>query len=814
MHWSQLETVLKGIYLGLLVFVALQAPTWLQLTLVAGCVLGGLLLCLSWAAQARLREGYQVRGRLPAFVLFLLLESPDLVYGGILMGLAVSAVLIRGPQTPAALLPLCVAGGALLGLVLAQLGSWRDRRVRLGLGMAVAVLLAVMALAVFGFLGNLGLQLALPSPQQFGAQLLVGVPVFYLLTFVGRNEESEMEFGALCAALGVGVFLLTAEHRGLQSLGLLLGVGLYFFYTLRVLPGLRVFKHTLRGLSYARIGRNREALLCFRRALQLGPDNALAREGLWAIHRSLDFARLQDDPETLALIDFELCLQRAGSLLVTTPFPEQLSEARSLLDLVASQCPTQRPAVQYWRAVALTHSHDYAAAAAELTAALDLSAPPAEQPSRLAIRFAAWQLALLLHPELKRRVGIPLLEQPGGHLDAIAAVERRLEENPEDAAAWDLKRLVYSSLTEAEYNRVVPSGEAASDFDHGYAQQLGLALIGDPGRWQRGAEYLRIAARGLPLQAPSLYYQIAEACVRAGDSEGARQNLLAARKAGQAVGPKNLPDAERQAYFAAVKQLADAALAKGDLQAAIDNLHLYLESERSGLETLRTLAELYERRGDPLSAARAVEQALVYAPRDQDLLDRKDKYYYSVLPENLAACKELAAPWFDVAYCIRKACSLLEVRQADLDLLDWAQHLLELARVLQPDRLTMKVTLARVLLRRGEREAAVALLEQVHAGKPEKFVSTEEEDAWFLACRLLGELYLYELGQPDRAVLCLNAFRASAKSGADTLFKLGQAFEQLGDHRKAACFYENVTSYEGHPLASEARAALYRLQTN
>ena len=62
------------------------------------------------------------------------------------------------------------------------------------------------------------------------------------------------------------------------------------------------------------------------------------------------------------------------------------------------------------------------------------------------------------------------------------------------------------------------------------------------------------------------------------------------------------------------------------------------------------------------------------------------------------------------------------------------------------------------------------------------------------------------------AVECLKEFRQSSKSGADTLYKLGQAYEQLGDRTKAVKFYQHVVSYDNHPLAPDAYDALHRLQ--
>src|SRR5208283_1444409 len=143
-----------------------------------------------------------------------------------------------------------------------------------------------------------------------------------------------------CAALGLGLWALTRDSIGFRTIAFLLPVMLYFLYTIRVLPGLRVFKHTLRGFSYGRVGRFRQALLSFRRALQLDPNNRLAREGLWDVHRSMDFSQLVHDPETLALVDLNLCMERVASLLLAPgPAPAKLQEAHRLLDLVLNQTP-------------------------------------------------------------------------------------------------------------------------------------------------------------------------------------------------------------------------------------------------------------------------------------------------------------------------------------------------------------------------------------------------------------------------------------------------------------------------------------------
>ena len=69
------------------------------------------------------------------------------------------------------------------------------------------------------------------------------------------------------------------------------------------------------------------------------------------------------------------------------------------------------------------------------------------------------------------------------------------------------------------------------------------------------------------------------------------------------------------------------------------------------------------------------------------------------------------------------------------------------------------------------------------------------------------------MSRPDLAIPCFTEYRKSSKSGADTLYKLGQAYEQTGDRVRAKKCYEHVTSYDSHPLAPDAREALYRLQS-
>jgi tetratricopeptide (TPR) repeat protein len=810
MRWQQLEYLGKGLFLGLLLYTALQHPARADLELQGWCLLGGLTICLAVAAVLRLKQGYQIKGRYLTFILFLLLESPALTYLGILGGMTLAACLIPRRAEQAWLLPATLVGGMLIGLGFAFFRLIHHRWTRIGISLALALTPVVTVLAWQyinpGFLAD--------DPRSVGIQLLLGIPFFYLLTFAGRGEESEVEIGAICATLTLGLWLWQPLPN-FKTVAVLVPAALYLLYTTRMLPQLRLFKHILRGLSHLGAGRHRQALQVFRRAVELDPKNKRARDGLWAVHRSIDLPQAAKDPSLANLIDAGMCLDRAGSLLIEAkPTPEQIQEADNLLDFVLNQRPQQRPSVLYWRSIIHLKTDKLDEAQQELTEILE---PPAEdvdprvEADRETILLRAWQLALLLHPEMQKRVGAPQLAIPGRRMEAIAAIERRLAEKPDNPPAWDLKRLLYASITEEEYKQKAGTG-TASDFDHAYVQQLGQALISDPSRWQRGAEFLRMAVRGLFVQAPSIYVQIARAADQGGQPDAAWHYYRQVQQIGLQVGAANLPEEDRKLYFSTVKMLAEDAARRDDLDAAIDSYSLLTQSDTGTIETLRTLAVLYEKKKDVFNALRVTEKALLYNSGDKDLLEKKDKYYYSIFPQDLKPHLEAIKNWFDVAYCLKKSSGILTAKSADLDMIDWALHLAMIAAVVQPNSISAKVLEARARLRKGERDAALQIFEDLREQKPESFPSGDDEEAWYLAQRLLGDLYLNEVSRPDLAIGCYLDFRKSSKSGADTLYKLGQAYEGTGDAAKAAKFYEAVTSYEGHPLAYDARQALYRVK--
>src|SRR6185437_1068016 len=264
MRWLQSEYLLKGIYLGLVLYAALQQAAtpehgWEALARVNLLALGGLLLALLAAGLAKMREGYRVRGRLLIFTLFLLLESPTLVYAGILGGTLggiawVHQMIGEQPRLHELFLP-TLGGGAIAGLAFGALREVRHRLTRIGLILALAAGLVGGLLYWLGKFGDLAQTYRLEDQTVFAVQILLSIPFFYLLTFAGHEEETEIEIGVMCASLGLGLGILTYDYKQYQSLAFLLPMLLYFGYTMKVLPSLRVLKHAFRGLSYARVGR-------------------------------------------------------------------------------------------------------------------------------------------------------------------------------------------------------------------------------------------------------------------------------------------------------------------------------------------------------------------------------------------------------------------------------------------------------------------------------------------------------------------------------------------------------------------------------
>ncbi|MSR55033.1 MAG: tetratricopeptide repeat protein [Gemmataceae bacterium] len=817
MRWAKSEYILKGVFLGLLLFVSLQKDLdWGDIGRVALWLGGGFLAALIVAAVRQFRDIKGI-GRNPlGFLLFLLLENPFLIYIGIVFGLAVAAVdMVRirlseldlDPDSEnrpleMSILGYCVLGGALFGYGLGELRQIVKPLYRLGI---TALLCSAVGVALFYFLEDQSLLGDDRQRMLLGMHLLLGIPFFYLLVFCGMAEESEVEIAALCVTLGLGIYFVQFP-KNLPALGLILPVGIYCVYTIRVLRPLRVFKHALRGIGHAEIGRTKDALAAFNRALQLDPKHQLARHGLLKLHRGLSVNRL--DVDTRALLNPTLVVTEAANMLLSgPPTANQLKEANDLLSFVEGQWPQLRANTEYYKTVADTHARNLDAASERLGKLLDPTAWASADRFRDAILFDAWQLALRTHPELKRLVGDAQLPMPGRRVEALRAIERQIRQAPAETVVLELRQELFEGLTREDYSSAAAGG-AMSDFPYLFAEEAGLPLLESKETWQRGALLVRIAAHGQSERGPSIFQKLADVAEKFDDKSAAQGYRKQARAYGQEVGSTNLPADQKAIYFAVVKKLGEEAAAAKDWTEAIYNYTLYSQSEASGKETLRTLAQMYENDGQVLQSLRLTEDALTRGA-DKDLNERKDRYYYSVEPDVLKAKAEEVRGHFDVAYCVKKTKALLDSNSPELDVLDWASHLARLALVLEPKNLIANVQMARCHLRRGERDEGVRLLEDVREMKPS---GAEEREAREWTTRQLGVLYLDDYNRPDLAVECLKEYLDSEKSGARTLYDLGRAYEAMGDSTRAINYFSQAAAFEDNPIRWDAEDAIRRVR--
>ena len=813
MRWAKSEYILKGVFLGLLLFVSLQKGLdWEATGRVALWLGGGFLVALVLAAGRQFRDLRGI-GRNPlGFLLFLLLENPFLIYMGIVLGMAGAAIdylyhlkiAVGGEANlppEANVLGYCVFGGAVFGYGLGELRQIPNPLYRLGI---TAGLCAAVGVAIYYWLEEVNFLGSDTQQTLLGVHLLLGIPFFYLLVFCGTAEESEAEIAALCATLGLGLYL-TRFPSTMPALGLILPVGLYCIYTIRVLRPLRVFKHALRGYGHTEVGRVKDALAAFNRALQLDPKHPLARHGMVRLHRGLRIDRM--DANTRALLNPTLVVNEAANLLLAgTPTATQLREANDLLGFVEGQWSQLKPTTDYYRVVADTHARNLDAAVERLGTLLDPAAWPAGDRFRESILFDAWQLALRTHPELKRRVGDVQLPLPGRRVEALRAVERQLRQTPDDPVTPSFRAELMDGLTDTEYANAAAGGPLP-DFPYAYAEEVGVPLLENADTWRRGALLVRIAAHGQPERGPGLFQKLSQVADKHGDPAEAQRYRKRVREFGQAVGPADLPADQKAIYFAIVKKLGEEAAAAKDWKEAIQNYTLYSQSEGSGKETLRTLAQMYEHDGQVLAALRTVEDALTRGT-DADLTARKDKYYYSVDPDELRTRVDEVRGHFDVKYCVKKAKQLLDSNAPELDVLDWATHLARLAVVMGPKDLVANVQMARCHLRRGERDEGMKLLEDVREMQPS---GAEEREAREWTIRQLGTLYLDDFNRPDLAIECLKEFRESEKSGARTLYDLGRAYEAKGDAGAALAYYRQAAAFEDNPVRWDAEEGIRRL---
>lgn len=778
--------------------------------IVLGLMVLGLAVALILAARQAAVQGLRPRVSWAPYLVYLILEYPRHIYVGVLTGLMAGVLIITLIFSYWSFTDLLMALGMGLGtgsllIALRLIPQKMVRRIIIGA--------LVISGTVFLYLywGKQGWSLGEgTSPITLGVHLLLAVPLLYLLTIAGRTEETEIEIGLVCALLGIALLVLVGPS--FQIMAILLPTVIYLGYTHYLLKDMQAFKALLRGMGHAKQGATAEALTSFRRALHYSPQHRLARQELWKVHRQIDLRQVQQDERLLKLIDFDLCLQRARDLLFAdSPAVEQIAEAKQLLDLVMVQKPALRPAVLYYRAVAHTHAHEYDKAAAVLRELLDASQfGPDEQLSRDAMLFPAWQLALMQHDELRKRVGEPLLVS-GQLMNAIAVAEKACRENPDATDVKQLKARLYNDITLADYNRDAGDSplQQASDFDHKYVYELGVERLDFPHAYRRGVELLAIGVRGQPRHAPAVWKLAADAALKHDDPALLRQAQNEVKAWTKLLGIKEISEQSREAYFATVKQMGEQAYQEGRLEDALENLILASEAPQSGADTLRMIAELYEKQGNVVQTMHYNEQCLLYDAKNPQYLERKDRVYVSLTPEDINTHREKLSKLIDQSYLLKKSRDILDARNSGVDQYQWGKHLSELLTAIAPERVAGWALIGRCFLRLGQNENGVKALEYAYQLGTQNKPSGDDLEQWYLASRILGDYYLKEQRFAE-AMECFKTFSQSTKSGADTHYKLGQCAEGLGQLAQAKKYYQSANMFD-HPQKYEVSQALARL---
>ena len=198
MRWAQSEYLLKGVFLGLLLFVALDSQSWSETGQVGLYMAGGFGIGLLLAIIRQVRDLPRLLRRPFGFLVFVLLENPLLIYSGVILGLAFGAFQVFEKADTNRLLT-CVIGGLVFGYSLEQLRRIPEWRYKLA-GVILDGAIVIMLLDYW-----LGPDLSAERRQFIAFQLLLGLPFFYLLTFAGAVEESEAEIGAICIVIAVAI---------------------------------------------------------------------------------------------------------------------------------------------------------------------------------------------------------------------------------------------------------------------------------------------------------------------------------------------------------------------------------------------------------------------------------------------------------------------------------------------------------------------------------------------------------------------------------------------------------------------------------
>lgn len=808
-----LEDLGKGVFLGLSYVLVIGSPNPSSaLTAIATSLLGGLACMFATSKWKRAKGGVPTSKNFFTAVVLGILDHPTSFYAGALSGFAIGLLATTAwPWGLLILLPIGLVVGAGMNLLKRIDQRWLRR-----LGDVSFILLLTAGIGIAGFLNGIG---PVGGQAAVAVGLVLGSALFLVLAFAGRAEETELEVSLPCLALSLAMAQLDLPPLARGGV-VLLPLSLFIVYCERIRRHLVVFKHALRGLGHEQQGNLRDALWFYQQALAVDPKSELALTGNWRVHRGIDLAAIAPGDDLLDLIDPVVCLERVRKLLSNMdPNPannrDAAEETEKLLDIVAYRRQDLPKTIGVERLRALLTQSLSGEAPLALAQEVVAVAPKiaSELPNHEAdALFRAWSL-LLKHPLLVAAGSLEWAFEGDRLYDLIAALSRRLRDLPEDAEAMSFLPFVYGKVTWKNYETYVQthSGDPMVWFDYRYAWDMARGLASEPEDVTRAIEYMRIAEHGLPEYRLVLWHSLGHLEMSVGSPEG-EEWLRRIRQFALETGPANLSDPQRNAYFETVLFLARKAHERGQLAEAIDNYELYRDSPRSGLETLRTLRELYEATGDLASAIRPVESALAYSLSERERkywVAEKNRLYHDVPVDQVRSRLAKIERFFDFVYCFRRAKSLFDSNGPESELV----HYLDLASLGGREHLlSVNYLLGRSHMRAGRVPEAVLCLEAVRSNRPQRFAGKDQEEAYFHACRLLGDTYLDTIDDPAKAIECYLVYKDYVKSGADTLYRLASAYERNGQPTHARKWYDMVLVYPDHPKAAPAREALARLK--
>jgi hypothetical protein len=762
-----------------------------------------------------------------------LIEAPERFALGICVGL-VGTAWYGGVSAKTLLL---AGGAALLAATMATLlASVRARRVRLLIAGAVLMALVGAAIAL-EFRGD-----ALAGFNHPAAALVIVVTglVLYLLVFLGRSAESEFEIGMVCVLLGAGFSLLPLPPAA-RILAVILPVGLFVAYCDRMRRGIIVFKSLVRGMGFEQSGDLRNALISYRQTLGVEPNHAAALAGNWRVHARLSPEDLGRDPSWGELIDPVVCLERARKLiakLAGEPVPPVTRsqdadgkprgvEPARLIELAAARRPDLPLVVAAERMALALEIHDDPGIAWGIGADATDAVPP-----RLMGELPPHELDALfrLRSMMLRDIRLitfwsPGLDDPSFVVSSLAAVEARLRQVPGDAVAAGFKPLLVERLSAnaiAKWQRIDPE-DGLAWLDWNAVAERARALLAESGRWLESERLFELTERGPATDRLALRRDRAELltawelAVEKGSSLAAppgpssTQVLEAIVQDGELAGPNRLSEADGKAFSFALRTLADRAERASQPGRAAELLGRLAATSRVGPDTLQRLLGLLDLVGRRVEKLRPIETALAYelpkAEREWWQRERA-RLYDSLTVEEVRARREELGRLFDASYCLERAGQAFDRQAEDAEVRRWVE-LAELGDESAADG--VRFLKARLDLRAGRLDEALAGFEQVASKAPPRFESEAERDRRFAACRLAAEVCLDRLDQPARAVGWLEKYERSSKSGADTLYRLGLAHERAGNRAAARKWFDMVLVYPSHPLAERAKESLARL---